>query len=133
LAIDDKFEHDIDSLIEVGKEKGYLTYGDVNDMLPEEIGSADDLDDLITTIGTQGIDLLDGPKFGGDKDFELEEGEDVELDLTQGRWKKPTIRSACTCARWAPFLAYARGRVEIASALSAGSCACSRRFRVHRL
>jgi len=32
LAIDDKFEHDIDSLIEVGKEKGYLTYGDVNDM-----------------------------------------------------------------------------------------------------
>ena len=63
LAIDEKFEHDIDSLIEVGKEKGYLTYGDVNDMLPEEMGSADDLDDLITTIGTQGIDLLDGPKF----------------------------------------------------------------------
>ena len=63
LAIDEKFEHDIDNLIEVGKEKGYLTYGDVNDMLPEEIGSADDLDDLITTIGTQGIDLLDGPKF----------------------------------------------------------------------
>ena len=64
LAIDEKFEDDIDNLIEVGKEKGYLTYGDVNDMLPEEIGSADDLDDLITTIGTQGIDLLDGPKFG---------------------------------------------------------------------
>jgi predicted nucleotidyltransferase len=40
LAIDDKFEHDIDNLIEVGKEKGYLTYGDVNDMLPDEIGSA---------------------------------------------------------------------------------------------
>jgi hypothetical protein len=63
LAIDDKFESDIDSLIEVGKEKGYLTYGDVNDILPDEIGSADDLDDLITTIGTQGIDLLDSPKF----------------------------------------------------------------------
>jgi RNA polymerase primary sigma factor len=27
----------IDTLIEVGKEKGYLTYGDVNDMLPEEM------------------------------------------------------------------------------------------------
>jgi RNA polymerase primary sigma factor len=84
LAIDDKFEHDIDSLIEVGKEKGYLTYGDVNEILPDEIGTADDLDDLITTIGTQGIDLLDGPKFPGDKEFELEEGEDVELDLTPG-------------------------------------------------
>jgi len=71
--MDEKFEHDIDSLIEVGKEKGYLTYGDVNDMLPDEMGSADDLDDLITTIGTQGIDLLDGPKFAGDKDFDAEE------------------------------------------------------------
>ena len=59
MAIDDKFEDDIDSLIETGKEKGYLTYGEVNDMLPDEIGSPDDLDDLITTIGTQGIDLLD--------------------------------------------------------------------------
>ena len=88
MAIDDKFEHDIEGLIEVGKEKGYLTYGDVNDILPDEIGSADDLDDLITTIGTQGIDLLDTPKFGADKDFELEEGEDVELDLTPGTQKR---------------------------------------------
>ncbi len=82
MAIDDKFEDDITNLIDAGKEKGYLTYGDVNDMMPEEMTSADDIDDLITTIGTQGIDLLDGPKFGSDKDFELEEGEDVELDLT---------------------------------------------------
>ena len=84
MAIDEKFEHEIDNLIEVGKEKGFLTYGDVNDILPEEISSADDLDDLITTIGTQGIALLDTPKFPGDKEFELEEGEDVELDLTPG-------------------------------------------------
>ena len=47
-------EHDVDTIIEVGKEKGYLTYGEVNEMLPEEIAtSPDDLDDLITTIGTQ--------------------------------------------------------------------------------
>jgi RNA polymerase primary sigma factor len=124
LAIDDKFEHDIDSLIEVGKEKGYLTYGDVNDMLPEEIGSADDLDDLITTIGTQGIDLLDGPKFGADKDFELEEGEDVELDLTPGTLEKPTTRSACICAKWAPFpCSPAKAKWRSPSALSAASSA----------
>ena len=88
MAIDDKFEHDIDNLIETGKEKGYLTYGDVNDMLPDEIGSADDLDDLMTTISGQGIDLLDSPKFPGEKEFELEEGEDVELDLTPGTLEK---------------------------------------------
>jgi RNA polymerase primary sigma factor len=121
LAIDDKFEHDIDSLIEVGKEKGYLTYGDVNDMLPEEIGSADDLDDLITTIGTQGIDLLDGPKFGGDKDFELEEGEDVELDLTPGTLEKTNdpVRMYLREMGTVPLLTR-EGEVEIAKRIERG-------------
>jgi RNA polymerase primary sigma factor len=121
LAIDDKFEHDIDSLIEVGKEKGYLTYGDVNDMLPEEIGSADDLDDLITTIGTQGIDLLDSPKFPGDKDFELEEGEDVELDLTPGTLEKTNdpVRMYLREMGTVPLLTR-EGEVEIAKRIERG-------------
>ena len=121
MAIDEKFEHDIDSLIEVGKEKGYLTYGDVNDMLPEEIGSADDLDDLITTIGTQGIDLLDSPKFGHDKDFELEEGEDVELDLTPGTLEKTNdpVRMYLREMGTVPLLTR-EGEVEIAKRIERG-------------
>jgi RNA polymerase primary sigma factor len=122
LAIDDKFEHDIEGLIEVGKEKGYLTYGDVNDMLPEEIGSSpDDLDDLITTIGTQGIDLLDGPKFSGDKDFELEEGEDVELDLTPGTLEKTNdpVRMYLREMGTVPLLTR-EGEVEIAKRIERG-------------
>jgi RNA polymerase primary sigma factor len=121
LAIDEKFEHDIDSLIEVGKEKGYLTYGDVNDMLPEEIGSPDDLDDLITTIGTQGIDLLDAPKFAGDKDFELEAGEDVELDLTPGTLEKTNdpVRMYLREMGTVPLLTR-EGEVEIAKRIERG-------------
>jgi RNA polymerase primary sigma factor len=121
LAIDDKFEHDIDTLIEVGKEKGYLTYGDVNDALPDEIGSADDLDDLITTIGTQGIDLLDSPKFAGDKDFELEEGEDVELDLTPGTLEKTNdpVRMYLREMGTVPLLTR-EGEVEIAKRIERG-------------
>jgi RNA polymerase primary sigma factor len=121
LAIEDKFEHEIEGIIEVGKEKGYLTYGDVNDMLPEEIGSADDLDDLITTIGTQGIDLLDTPKFGGDKDFELEEGEDVELDLTPGTLEKTNdpVRMYLREMGTVPLLTR-EGEVEIAKRIERG-------------
>jgi len=134
LAIDDKFEpehehepdhehdHDIDTLIEVGKEKGYLTYGDVNDMLPDEMGSSpEDLDDLITTIGTQGIDLLDGPKFHGDKDFELEEGEDVELDLTPGTLEKTNdpVRMYLREMGTVPLLTR-EGEVEIAKRIERG-------------
>ena len=121
LAIDDKFEDDIHSLIDTGKEKGYLTYGDVNDMLPEDMNSPDDLDDLITTIGTQGIDLLDGPKFGHDKDFDLEEGEDVELDLTPGTLEKTNdpVRMYLREMGTVPLLTR-EGEVEIAKRIERG-------------
>jgi RNA polymerase primary sigma factor len=121
LPIEDKFEDDIQNLIDTGKEKGYLTYGDVNEILPDEIGTADDLDDLITTIGTQGIDLLDGPKFPGDKDFELEEGEDVELDLTPGTLEKTNdpVRMYLREMGTVPLLTR-EGEVEIAKRIERG-------------
>src|SRR5580698_9777970 len=121
LAIEDKFEEDVHGLIETGKEKGYLTYGEVNDALPDEIGSPDDLDDLITTIGTQGIDLLDTPKFPGDKDFELEEGEDFELDLTPGTLEKTNdpVRMYLREMGTVPLLTR-EGEVEIAKRIERG-------------
>jgi RNA polymerase primary sigma factor len=120
LAIDDKFEDDISNLIDSGKEKGYLTYGDVNDMLPDDMHNADDLDDLITTIGTQGIDLLDGPKFG-DKDFDAEDGEDVELDLTPGTLEKTNdpVRMYLREMGTVPLLTR-EGEVEIAKRIERG-------------
>jgi RNA polymerase primary sigma factor len=122
LATNEKFDDDITNLIETGKEKGYLTYGDVNDMMPEDIStSPDDLDDLITTIGTQGIDLLDAPKFGSDKDFELEEGEDVELDLTPGTLEKTNdpVRMYLREMGTVPLLTR-EGEVEIAKRIERG-------------
>ena len=121
MAIDDKFEEEVHGLIEAGKEKGYLTYGDVNDALPDEIASPDDLDDLITTIGTQGIDLLDAPKFPGDKEFELEEGEDVELDLTPGTLEKTNdpVRMYLREMGTVPLLTR-EGEVEIAKRIERG-------------
>jgi RNA polymerase primary sigma factor len=130
LASDEKIEpeheheheHDVDNIIEVGKEKGYLTYGDVNEMLPEEMAtSPEDLDDLITTIGTQGIDLLDGPKFHGDKDFEPAEGEDVELDLTPGTLEKTNdpVRMYLREMGTVPLLTR-EGEVEIAKRIERG-------------
>ena len=35
----DKYDDDLDKLIDTGKEKGYLTYGEVNDLLPGDITS----------------------------------------------------------------------------------------------
>jgi RNA polymerase primary sigma factor len=121
LAIEDKFEDEVTGLIETGKEKGYLTYGEVNDALPDEIGSADDLDDLMTTISGQGIDLLDTPKFPGDKEFEAEEGEDVELDLTPGTLEKTNdpVRMYLREMGTVPLLTR-EGEVEIAKRIERG-------------
>jgi RNA polymerase primary sigma factor len=43
-----------------GKEKGYLSYNEVNDLISHDVHSPEDLDDLLTTIATRGIDVLEG-------------------------------------------------------------------------
>ncbi|MCU1306160.1 MAG: polymerase, sigma 70 subunit, RpoD subfamily [Acidobacteriaceae bacterium] len=125
MALDDKFE-DIQKLIDTGKEKGYLTYDQVNDLLPGDIHSPDDLDDLLTTIGTQGIDVLEGPKIPGaelDKKFDsdLEAGEDVELDLTPGALEKTNdpVRMYLREMGTVPLLTR-EGEVEIAKRIERG-------------
>ena len=122
LAINDKFEDDIQKLIETGKEKGYLTFGEVNDLIPGEVNSADDLDDLMTTIGTQGIDLLeDQPKVAEHDDLDSEDGEDVELDLTPGAMEKTNdpVRMYLREMGTVPLLTR-EGEVEIAKRIERG-------------
>ncbi|MGI8772803.1 MAG: RNA polymerase sigma factor RpoD [Acidobacteriaceae bacterium] len=125
MAIEDKYEEDIQKLMDAGKEKGYLTYGEVNDLLPGDMHSADDLDDLLTTIGTQGIDVLEGePKFGPekfDRETESEEGEDVELDLTPGALEKTNdpVRMYLREMGTVPLLTR-EGEVEIAKRIERG-------------
>ncbi|GGG97316.1 RNA polymerase sigma factor RpoD [Silvibacterium dinghuense] len=109
-------------MIDAGKEKGYLTYGEVNDLLPGDMHSADDLDDLITTIGSQGIDLMDGsPKERDGFDGESEDGEDVELDLTPGTLEKTNdpVRMYLREMGTVPLLTR-EGEVEIAKRIERG-------------
>jgi len=122
LALEDKFD-DIKKLIDAGKEKGYLTYDQVNDLIPGDIQSPDDLDDLLTTIGTQGIDVLDAGKgLPSEQKFEdLEEGEDVELDLTPGALEKTNdpVRMYLREMGTVPLLTR-EGEVEIAKRIERG-------------
>jgi RNA polymerase primary sigma factor len=125
LALDDKYE-DIKKLIDTGKEKGYLTYDQVNDLIPHDVHSPDDLDDLLTTIGTQGIDVLEGPKMPSsalDKKFEdgEEVSEDVELDLSPGALEKTNdpVRMYLREMGTVPLLTR-EGEVEIAKRIERG-------------
>jgi RNA polymerase primary sigma factor len=122
----DKYEEDVDRIIDTGKEKGYLTFGEVNDLLPGDITSPDDLDDLLTTINTQGIDVLsgDGRRGAPERDEEHEAGEesdDVELDLSPGTLEKTNdpVRMYLREMGTVPLLTR-EGEVEIAKRIERG-------------
>ena len=124
MALDDKYD-DIKKLTDAGKEKGYLTYDEVNDLIPHDLHSPDDLEELLTTIGRQGIDVLEGPKLPSslDKKFdaELEAGEDLELDLTPGALEKTNdpVRMYLREMGTVPLLTR-EGEVEIAKRIERG-------------
>src|ERR1700739_317492 len=124
----DKYEEDVDRIIDTGKEKGYLTYGEVNDLLPGEITSPDELDDLMTTINTQGIDVLAegrrGERTEKAEEAEHEPGEDsddVELDLSPGTLEKTNdpVRMYLREMGTVPLLTR-EGEVEIAKRIERG-------------
>ena len=58
LSIEEKYD-EVRQLINIGKEKGYRLYDEVNELLPSEITSSDELDDLFNTFGSAGIEVID--------------------------------------------------------------------------
>jgi len=89
LSLEERYD-EVRQLIAVGKEKGYLLYDEVNEMLPSEITSSEDLDDLFNAFGSAGIEVVDSDKaYRADKDFDRDGSEDgPELDLTPGALDK---------------------------------------------
>jgi len=50
---------EVDRLITLGKQKGYLTYDEVNDLLPEDITSSDEIDKLFDLLGNEDIQIVE--------------------------------------------------------------------------
>jgi len=124
LAFDDKYDQ-VGKLITLGKEKGYLLYDEVNDLLPSDVHTAEDLDDLLSMFDHAGIEVLDSPKVKSD-DLIVEKGddesvEDVELDLTPGALDKTNdpVRMYLREMGTVPLLTR-EGEVEIAKRIERG-------------
>jgi len=52
----------IEQLIDLGRERGYLTYDEVNDMLPRHMLTSEELDDVMIMFGEMDIRVIDGAK-----------------------------------------------------------------------
>src|ERR1022692_2010880 len=57
--MDLKLDEGLKTLIDSGKEKGYLTYSQVNEYLPDDAVNPEKLDQLLMLLEEQGIDLID--------------------------------------------------------------------------
>jgi RNA polymerase primary sigma factor len=64
LSIEDKYD-EVKELISMGKERGYLLYDEVNELLRSDITSSDELDDLFSTFGSAGIEVVDSDRSTG--------------------------------------------------------------------
>jgi RNA polymerase primary sigma factor len=127
LSIEEKYD-EVRQLISIGKEKGYLLYDEVNELLPSEITSSDELDDLFNTFGSAGIEVIDSDqKYLRDEkaiDRTAEGAEELELDLTPGALDKTNdpVRMYLREMGTVPLLTR-EGEVEIARRIERGKLA----------
>src|SRR3989449_1366205 len=128
-GLEEKYDG-VQKLIDIGKEKGYLLYDEVSDLLPPEISSsAEDLDDLFSAFGTAGIEVIDTDdqnfapldKIPSEKKFDGDQPEDMELDLTPGALEKTNdpVRMYLREMGTVPLLTR-DGEVEIAKRIERG-------------
>ncbi len=102
LALEEKYDQ-VRQLINMGKERGYLLYDEVNDILPAEVHSSEEIDDLLSTFERYGIDVYEDlatakaaiaandAESGAETKDEpalASTSEDSELDLTPGALEK---------------------------------------------
>ncbi len=102
VGLEEKYDA-VRQLIAVGKERGYLLYDEVNDSLPAEVHSSEEIDDLLTTFERNGIEIYEDQASAkaaravevssesGDHDTAVKEDAhegDGDLDLTPGSLEK---------------------------------------------
>ncbi|MBI4715661.1 MAG: sigma-70 family RNA polymerase sigma factor, partial [Nitrospirae bacterium] len=88
MAKDDKLA-EVQQLISMGREKGFLTYDELNHALPEDVVSSEEMDNIMMMFGEMDINIIDGndeeryQKLLTGEEIEEEE-EKEEIDLTPG-------------------------------------------------
>jgi RNA polymerase primary sigma factor len=67
-----------DEIIEVGKKRGVLTYDEINEALPSEFFTPDEIEDLMDLLSDMGVRIVDS-----DESLPLEEVEPPEYEKTE--------------------------------------------------
>ncbi len=126
MSIEEQYD-EVRQLIAIGKEKGYLSYDEVNELLPAEITSSAELDALFSMFGNAGIEVVESEqKYREEKmlDRSSDGSEEPEPDLTPGTLDKThdPVRMYLREMGTVPLLTR-EGEVEIAKRFERGKLA----------
>jgi RNA polymerase primary sigma factor len=80
---------EVKKLISMGKEKGFLTYDELNSTLPAEVVSSEQFGSIMTMFGEMDIEIVDAPegeriRKARDSEDSNEEAEDTEVEVGVG-------------------------------------------------
>ncbi|MEJ5348457.1 MAG: RNA polymerase sigma factor RpoD [Desulfosoma sp.] len=117
---------DLKKLISAGKEKGYLTYDELNEVLPEDLVTPEKLDDMMMIFDEMNIEIVDSDQQvkvvkerSSDDEVEEEESEEGVVDLdAEGRVTDPVKMYLREMGQVS--LLTREGEVEIAKRIEAG-------------
>ncbi|HZL42631.1 MAG TPA: RNA polymerase sigma factor region1.1 domain-containing protein, partial [Verrucomicrobiae bacterium] len=70
----------VKTLLHLSQENGYVTYDDINDILPDNL-SPNDLDELYTKLRTLEVEIVDQAEIDRAKPAPQEEDEDARLEI----------------------------------------------------
>ncbi len=123
MSIENKYD-EIKTLIDIGKEKGYLLYDEVNDTLPPELTSSEDLDEFFSLLSNAGIEVIDSDqKYREEKPLErnAEGNDEAALNLSPSALEKSNdpVRMYLREMGTVPLLTR-EGEVEIAKRIEKG-------------
>jgi RNA polymerase primary sigma factor len=118
VALDDKFDR-LQRLVEMGKEKGYVLYDEVSELLPADLASpGTDLEDVLANLDVAGIEILEEPKEF-EKKLEEEDLLDLELPAGVGDKGNGPVRMYLREMGTVPLLTR-EGEIEIARRIERG-------------
>ncbi len=80
---------EVKKLISMGKEKGFLTYDELNSTLPAEVVSSEQFGSIMTMFGEMDIEIVDAPegeriRKARDSEESSEDAEDAEVEAGAG-------------------------------------------------
>ena len=99
--------------MESGKEKGFVLYDEVNELLAEDFTSGREFEDLLTDLDSAGVEILEEPKLDFEKKDEAEDFSDLELTQDVGDKTNDPVRMYLREMGTVPLLTR-EGEIELA-------------------